>query len=115
MADPMNLTAVSKKKSRASRAWLLELLAIVLMLMVLTPFVVVLFNASKSYDQITMSPTAVPTDLNNLLINIDLVHNLFRVHTNGQTTIHLVLHIDLRSRIFTDQNHHQTRLMALCC
>ena len=73
MADPMNLTAVSKKKSRASRAWLLELLAIVLMLMVLTPFVVVLFNASKSYDQITMSPTAVPTDLNNLLINIKAV------------------------------------------
>lgn len=73
MADPMNLSAVSKKKSGASKGWLLELLAIVLMLMVLTPFVVVLFNASKSYDQITMSPTSVPTDLNNLLINIKAV------------------------------------------
>ena len=73
MADPMNLSAVSKKKSGASKGWLLELLAIVLMLMVLTPFVVVLFNASKTYDQITMSPTSVPTDLNNLLINIKAV------------------------------------------
>jgi raffinose/stachyose/melibiose transport system permease protein len=73
MADPMNLSAVSKKKSGASKGWLLELLAIVLMLMVLTPFVVVLFNASKTYDQITMSPTSVPTDLNNLIINIKAV------------------------------------------
>lgn len=72
-SNPMNLQAVGAKGSHKSTRWLLQLIAFLLMLLVLLPFIVVVFNAAKSYDQITLSPAAPPTDLNNLWINIRAV------------------------------------------
>ncbi len=73
MADPMNLEAVSVRKTTGTRKILLEVLAILLMVLVLTPFIIVFFNASKSYDHITRAPAAPPTDLSNLWTNITAV------------------------------------------
>ena len=70
MADPMNLDAVNVNHSHRFRKVLLEALAILMMLRALAPFVVGLFNAGKTYDQITRNPAAPPTDITNLFDNV---------------------------------------------
>ena len=75
MADPMNLDAVSIRHGHKAKKIFMELLAIILMLLVLSPFIVVLFNASKTYDQITRDPAAPPTDISQLFNNISQVFN----------------------------------------
>ncbi len=74
--DAMHLDAVGSQKgnSRGKRI-LLEAIAILLLLLVLTPFVVVLFNAGKTYDQITLSPVTPPSDWSMVLTNIKAVFN----------------------------------------
>ena len=52
----LNPAAVSPKRPRRLGRFLLEALAILLMLLVLSPFVIVFLNASKTYDQITPRP-----------------------------------------------------------
>jgi len=72
----MNPAASGPKKGpRRLNRFLLEALAVLLVLLVLSPFVIVFFNASKTYDQITLSPAAPPTDLGNLWENITAVFN----------------------------------------
>ncbi len=73
--DALHLDAVGTRKSRKAGIFSLEALAILLMIVVLLPFVVVFFNASKTYDQITLSPVTPPSDLGNLSRNIQAVFN----------------------------------------
>ncbi len=76
MADSLHLDAVGSKNSNARwKRVLLEVVAIILLLLVLTPFIVVLFNAGKTYDQITLSPVAPPSDWSMVLTNIKAVFN----------------------------------------
>ena len=76
MADPLHLDAVGQKKhSSTPKKVLMEILAIILLLLVLLPFIVVVFNSAKTYDQITLSPVSPPSDWSNLIVNIKAVFN----------------------------------------
>ena len=76
MGDALHLQAVGQKKGNDKlRKILLEVVAILLLLLVLLPFVVVFFNAGKTYDQITLSPVTPPTDLSQVMVNIKAVFN----------------------------------------
>jgi hypothetical protein len=48
-----------------------------------------------------------------LLVDITVVNDLFGMHADGQAAIDLVLHVNLGSRVFADQNDHQAGLVAL--
>lgn len=75
MEAPMKLDAESNKHSYKLKKVLIESMAILLMVLVLSPFIVVVFNASKTYDHITRNPAAPPTDISNLFDNISQVFN----------------------------------------
>jgi raffinose/stachyose/melibiose transport system permease protein len=76
MADPLHLDAVGQKKhSSAPKKVVMEILAIILLVLVLLPFIVVVFNSAKTYDQITLSPVSPPSDWSNLITNIKAVFN----------------------------------------
>jgi raffinose/stachyose/melibiose transport system permease protein len=74
MADALHLDAVGQKQqhSKAKRI-ALEIFAIILMLVVLSPFVIVLFNSTKTFDHITRDPVSPPENWENLRINIEAV------------------------------------------
>ena len=46
-----------------------------------------------------------------LLVDVLLIDDLLGVHADGQAAIDLVLHVDLRGRVFANQNDHQTGLV----
>jgi raffinose/stachyose/melibiose transport system permease protein len=76
MADPLHLDAVGTKKGHVKlKALSAEILATFLLLLVITPFVVVLLNATKTYDEIVLSPVALPKDFGQLGRNIVGVFN----------------------------------------
>ncbi len=76
MSNPLVTDAVgSRGKHGRGKLFLAEILAIVVMLLVLTPFIVVLLNATKTYDEIVLSPVALPQDAGQLGRNIQGVFN----------------------------------------
>ncbi|MGI6214453.1 MAG: carbohydrate ABC transporter permease [Christensenellales bacterium] len=76
MADALHLDAVGQKRqhSKAKRI-ALEILAIILVIIVLSPFAIVLFNSAKTFDHITRDPLSLPSDWSNLSANISAVMN----------------------------------------
>ncbi len=76
MADALHLDAVGQKSQHSKgKRIALEILAIILVIIVLSPFIIVLFNASKTFDHITRDPLSPPTDWSNLGANVSAVIN----------------------------------------
>lgn len=76
MADALHLDAVGQRSKHAKhKAVLMETLAILLFIVVLLPFIVVVFNSSKTYEEVLNSALAMPSNWSQLMNNINNVVN----------------------------------------
>ncbi|MBI9095802.1 MAG: carbohydrate ABC transporter permease [Sphaerochaeta sp.] len=73
----MNLTKV-QKKSHSTVKWnlvLLELLTVILFILFMIPFGMVVLNSAKTSKEIIFNAIALPSDWNQLVINVSLIFN----------------------------------------